>query len=389
MRSGARASSVRLVGAFGVVICGGGVAAIEGLLRLRRLAGERVRITLLAPNDELVYRPLAVREAVAFGPTRRHPLGEIAQDCGVEWVKDIVASVDTRERAVLTGEGRRLSYDALLVAVGGRRIADYDHVLTFRDAEARRLYDRVIEDVEDEHVGSVAFLVPEGPAYPLPAYELALMTAERARRAAVRELAIHLVTPEPAPLAAFGGSAGAVVGGLLVRAGIELYTSATAFVSGPRALLVQPQGIELAPDRIVAMPRVTGPGIPGLPAGGPYGFIPIDPRCAVPGTAGRVFAAGDATAFPIKHGGIGSQQADTAAAAIARLAGAAPEPARFRPEIRGKLLTGGEPLYLSARLAGGQGFDAQVFDTPPWPVDDKIVAEELGPYLAGQAARSP
>ena len=101
-----------------------------------------------------------------------------------------------------------------------------------------------------------------------------------------------------------------------------------------------------------------------------------------------MFAAGDATSFPIKHGGVGSQQADTAAA-IARLAGADAEAARFRPEVRGKLLTGRKPLYLSARLVGGQGFDAQVFDEPPWPVDDKIVSEELGPYLAGQAAGAP
>ncbi|MET0762319.1 MAG: FAD-dependent oxidoreductase, partial [Thermoleophilaceae bacterium] len=388
MRTRARTRRVRRVGTFGVVICGGGVAAVEGMLRLRRFAGERVQITLLAPNDELVYRPLAVHEAVAFGRTRRYPLRDIARDCDAEWVKDVVASVDTRERAVQTGEGRRLSYDALLVAVGGRQMADHEHVLTFRDAEAGRLYERVIEDVEDEHARGVAFLVPEGPVYPLPAYELALLTAERARRANVEGLALYLVTPEPAPLAAFGGSAGAVVGGLLVDAGIEVFTSATAFVPRPRTLLVQPQGVELAPDRIVAMPRITGPGIAGLPGGGPYGFIPIDPRCAVPGTAGRVFAAGDATTFPIKHGGVGSQQADTAAAAIARLAGADAEAARFRPEVRGKLLTGGKPLYLSARLVGVQGFDAQVFDTPPWPVDDKIVAEELGPYLAGVDGRT-
>ena len=137
------------------------------------------------------------------------------------------------------------------------------------------------------------------------------------------------------------------------------------------------------------MPRITGPGIPGLPGGGPYGFIPIDPRCAVPGTAGRVFAAGDATTFPIKHGGVGSQQADTAAAAIARLAGADAEPARFRPEIRGKAAHRRRAAVPQRPPGRGQGFDAQVFDTPPWPVDDKIVAEELGPYLAGQAARSP
>jgi len=373
---------------FHVVICGGGVAALEGALRLRSLAEDRVELTLVAPNEQFVYRPLAVREAVAFGSTRGYPLGEIARDLEAEWVKDTLAAVDCSRRVVHTGQGRDLRYDALLVAVGGRQAADFDHVLTFRDAEARQLYDRVLEDLEDEHARSVAFIVPQGPAYPLPVYELALMTAERARRAAVEGVELYLVTPEPLPLAAFGATAGAVVGRLLVEAGVKLFTSASAFVPGPRALIIQPQGTELAPDRIVAMPRVAAPEIPGLPAASPYGFIPIDSRCAVPGTDGRVFAAGDATDYPIKHGGVGAQQADTAAAEIARLAGAGVERTRFWPEMRGKLLTGGKPLYLSARLVGDQGFDSEVFDDPPWPVDAKILAADLGPYLEGLDDRS-
>lgn len=368
---------------FRVVICGGGVAAIEALLRLRRLAGDLVEIAVLAPNDEFVYRPVAVHEAVAFGRTRRYRLEDVARDAEAEWVKDTLASVDSAARVVHTGEGHELRYDALLVAVGGRSVSDLDHVIAFRDAEAGEVYDRVVEDVERGRVRSVAFVVPEGPVYPLPGYELALMTAELARRAGVGVLEVCLVTPEPAPLAAFGGTAGAVVGGMLTQAGVKLYASAGAFVPAPGALLVQPQGAELTPDRIVAMPRIVGPNVHGLPGNGTHGFIPIDSRCAVPGTAGRVFAAGDATAFPIKHGGVGAQQADTAAAAIARLAGVTTERPRFWPEIRGKLLTGGKPLYLSARLVGDQGFDSEVSESPPWPVDDKIVAAELGPYIAG------
>jgi len=366
-----------------VLIGGGGVAAIEGMLRLRSLAGDRVDVALVAPNDEFVYRPLATREAVGFGRTHRYQLWDICRDAGVEWVKDTLASVETAERVVHTAQSRELPYDALLVAVGGRLAADFDHVLTFRDAQAGQVYERIVEDVEDGHARSVAFLVADGPVYPLAVYELALMVAARARRAAVEGLELYVVTPEPRPLAAFGGSAGAVVGRLLMDAEIKLYASASAFVPAARALLIQPQGAALAPDRIIAIPRVTGPRIHGLPADGAHGFIPIDGHCAVPGTAGRVFAAGDATAFPIKHGGVGAQQADTAAASIARLAGAIAKSAPLWPQIRGKLLTGGKPLYLSARLVGREGFDCEVTDAPPWPMDEKIVAEELGPYLAG------
>ena len=27
-------------------------------------------------------------------------------------------------------------------------------------------------------------------------------------------------------------------------------------------------------------------------------------------------------------------------------------------------------------------FESEIFDEPPWPSDEKVVAEELGPYLA-------
>ena len=131
------------------------------------------------------------------------------------------------------------------------------------------------------------------------------------------------------------------------------------------------------------MPRIEGPGIRGLAGGGAHGFIPIDMSCCVPGTGGTVYAAGDAAAYPVKHGGIGAQMADTAAGAIARMAGIELEQQPFWPHIRGKVLGAAKPLFISARLVGARGFESEVFDTPPWPEDEKVVAEELGPYLAG------
>ena len=50
--------------------------------------------------------------------------------------------------------------------------------------------------------------------------------------------------------------------------------------------------------------------------------------------------------------------------------------------IRGKLLTGRDPVFMSAHPVGAESFESEVFDTPPWPADEKVVAEELGPYLA-------
>ena len=169
----------------------------------------------------------------------------------------------------------------------------------------------------------------------------------------------------------------------LARAGIKVYCDSLAKVPAARQLVIQPQGVELQDQRIITMPRVAGRAIRGLPGAGAHGFLPIDKHCSVPGTGGRVFAAGDAANYPIKHGGLGAQMADAAAAAIAVLAGSQAKAPAFSPVIRGKLLTGRDPVFMSAHPVGAESFESEVFDTPPWPADEKVVAEELGPYLAG------
>jgi sulfide:quinone oxidoreductase len=368
---------------FRVVICGGGVAAVEGLLRLRRLAGQRVRVQLVAPNKELVYRPLAVAEAFGFGTAHRYPLERIASDAGAEWVHNRLSRLNVAERRVHTGAGKELEFDALLIAVGARMSPAVEHATTLNDADAQSTFQGAIQQVEKGSCRSVAFILPDGPVWPLPLYELALMTAELARSREIDDLELWFVTSESTPLHAFGPPASAIVTQRLMAAGIKLYTSAAAYVPDRKHLLIQPQGVELQPDRIICLPQVTGPAIHGPAGTSPHGFIPIDEHCAVPGTDGCIFAAGDVTAFPIKHGGLGAQQADTAAAGIARLAGADVEEAVYEPVLRGKLLTGKAPLYLTGRIASGYGLEAEVYDKPPWPAGDKIIAEELGPYLSG------
>src|SRR6266487_4991653 len=97
---------------FHVVLCGGGIAAIEGLLRLRRLAGEEVEVTLIAPNEELVYRPPAVKEPFGLFGARRYPLSNITADLGAEWVRASLRSVDVDRQEVLTDTNQAVQYDA-------------------------------------------------------------------------------------------------------------------------------------------------------------------------------------------------------------------------------------------------------------------------------------
>ena len=372
---------------FRVVIAGGGVAAIEALLRLRRLLGNAVDIAVLAPNEDFAYRALSVKEPFAFGRPQLYRLDRISRDQDAEFVQDRLDWVDNDGQVVHTGERLELPYDALLVATGGRMEPAFEHVTTFTDDRADEVLHGIVQDIEAGYTKSVAFLAPAGPSWPLPIYELALMSAERARSVGFDDVELSLVTPDPAPLAGFGPQASEAVTDLLKQAGVALHTSASASVPAAGRLLLEPGGTELAPDRMVALPRVVGPRIRGL-AQDDAGFVEIDDHCEVPGTGGRVFAAGDVADVPVKHGGLASLQADAAAAGIARLAGADVEAAPFEPVVRGMLLTGREPLFMTAHVVRDRGFDAQVSTEPLWSPIEKVAAAELGPYLAGRQAHA-
>jgi sulfide:quinone oxidoreductase len=364
---------------FRVVICGGGIAAVEGLLRLRRLTGDALDVTLVAPGEELRYRPLAVDEPFSWRSVRRYPLRTIAQRTGATWVREAGEWVDPDGQVLHTDSGAALPFDALLLAVGGRLVKPFEHVTVFDDAHADEAYHGLVQDVEGGYTRSIALLVPEGPAWLLPAYELALMTAERAGSMGEEGLAISVVTPEAAPLGALGDAASEAVGRLLERARVKLYTDARPAVPAAGRVQVAPGGPELEASRIVALPRIEGRPLRNLPAVD-GGFVPVDEFARVPGTAEHVYAAGDATDQPLKHGGLGAQQADVAAAKIAAMAGADVTPEPLRAVIRAVLHTGESPLYITARVEDGR-VDSEVTTEPTWPAEEKVVAEELGPFL--------
>jgi len=373
-----------------VVIAGGGVAALEGALALQALAGEQTARTVIAPNDTFAYRPMAVREPFAYPPAQRYELAPIVRDAGAELVVDELAWIDPDKQLAHTSAGAALPYDALLLGLGASARPRYEHALTIDDRRLDETMHGLIQDIEEGYTHSLAFVSPGRMAWQLPMYELALMTATRAYDMNV-ELRTTLITPEDAPLAIFGAAAASAVAGLLERAHIETLNSAYAEIPRSGEIVINPGDRHLKVERIVALPELYGPPLRGIPLG-EHGFIRVSPHGQVPG-AGPIYAAGDAIDFPIKHGGLASQEADVAAQSIAALAGAAVTPQPFDPVIHGMLLTGGAPLYLTAKITGGHGFSSEVSDAPTWSPVAKIAARYLAPYLAEHdhdaAATSP
>ncbi len=364
---------------FRVLIAGGGVAALEGALALRDLAGERVSLMLLAPELEFVYRPMRVLEPFAYEAARHFRLPQIALDLGAELRQDKVRLVDPAHRMVHTEAGHWLSYDALLLGLGAVAHPRFEHAVTLDDRRLDEQLHGLIQDIEQGYVHRLAFIAPTRMPWPVPIYELALMTARRAWSMGA-DLAITLVTPEDAPLAIFGSIASESVARLLGEHGIVVIPSAHAEISAPGRVSIYPGRRQLQVERIVTLPELYGPSVEGLPVSAEGEFIPVDLHCQVAGVE-RVYAAGDATSFAVKHGGIAAQQADAAAEAIAALAGVALEPKPFQPIIRAILLGAEKPLYLSAHITGGHGSASKVSHEPLWAPQTKIVAQYLSPYL--------
>jgi sulfide:quinone oxidoreductase len=361
-----------------VVIAGGGVAALEAVLALRQLAGERVAITLITADHEFVYRPMVVREPFSGPLARRYQLDEIAADLDLDLRIDRVDSVNADERKVQLHAGGSVGYDALLIAVGALEKPSFPHALNINDRLIDDELHGLLQDIEDGLTKSVAFLVPPEETWRLPLYELALMTAARAYEMDVK-IEVTIVTPEHGPLAVFGTAASRAVQEALDRLHVVTLTQSTPRVSDDARLFVDPEGRELRVDRLVALPQLFGPGLAGLPADA-RGFIPVDKHGRVRDVS-AVFAAGDATDFPIKQGGISAQEAVAAAETIAALAGIEIDPRPFRPVMHALMLGPKPPLYLRSQLVDGVPTASEASTEPLWFPPSKIDSQYLSPYL--------
>src|SRR4051812_13652935 len=134
-----------------VVIAGGGVAGLEALLGLRAMAGDRVRLTLAAPDPDFSYRPLAVAEPFAMGHAYRVPLSQFAEDAGAELLVDATVGVDDGAGRIRLRDGGERAYDAALIAPGGRPVAGLEGAVTWWPGGDPETYGGPLPDIDGGH----------------------------------------------------------------------------------------------------------------------------------------------------------------------------------------------------------------------------------------------
>jgi sulfide:quinone oxidoreductase len=370
-----------------VLIVGGGIAGVEAALALRDMAGDRVSVELCDPRREFVFRPFAVGEPYGASRVFRYDLERFAERCGITFRAEGVVSVAPGQRVAQTRDGERLGYDFLVIAGGVRMLWSVPGAVTFWGVSDEGQVGDVISDLRAGALRRLVFTMPGARSWALPLYELALLGATELAKAGVTGTELTVVTPEDAPLKLFGRRAAEQMRDLLEERGISVVTGAHPVRFDGGRLRIAP-GEDVAADAVISLPRLEGRRIGGVPhdAGG---FVGVDEHCRVLGLS-SIYAVGDVTNFPVKQGGIATQQADVAAESIAAAVGVEVDPRPFDPVLRGVLWTGREPRYFYSRPTGGRGEGSRLGSEPQVAGRyGKVMGRYLAPFVESLTAESP
>src|SRR5688572_28723765 len=164
-----------------VLIAGGGVAALEALLALHELIGQRARLELLAPGTDFLNRPASVAEPFGHGGPAAVPFTDVTDRCDAALHAGTLAGVRPADHVVVTADGTELSYDTLIVGVGARAAATLPGALSFAGPQDVPALIEVLDAAVRGEVRAIAFALLPGVAWTLPLYELAIMTAVELR----------------------------------------------------------------------------------------------------------------------------------------------------------------------------------------------------------------
>lgn len=349
-----------------MAIIGGGVAALEAMLALDAISYRGADVHLFSPESRFVLKPLAVSRGFGRSGLLTFDLPRLTATAGATFHKSSVSEVVTSRRVIGLSDDSEFEYDYLIAAPGAEPYGAVPGATTYRWSAGNEAVAEAVTPLRDREKPKVVVAMPEGGTWPLPLYELALLIASELGSSA----SITVVTPEKSPLELFGKVATGKVAALLQTRNIEtiLETSPAEYRDG---VLVTTDGRQIEADLAITLPLLTGRRISGLPCD-EQGFIPVDDIGRIQ-DHDREFAAGDVTSFPVKFGGLATEQADVVAAAIAAEARGGPAPEPFKPVYRGILVTADGLVGL------GPGVD----NSGPygWDPAEKVHGKFLMPFL--------
>lgn len=109
----------------GVVVVGGGFAALEVALALKA-ADRRIAVSVISSETAVVYRPWLIRVPAGGSQPPVIPFTRLLAEAGVDVIAGRAAAADLERRRLILDSGQAVDYDQLVVATGAG--ADRDRV---------------------------------------------------------------------------------------------------------------------------------------------------------------------------------------------------------------------------------------------------------------------
>ncbi len=288
-----------------IVILGSGFAACTAVKTLRK-QGFQGDISLVAPRPELFYFPSLIW--VPSGQRKYEdlavPLHRFLEKNRVEYIQSSVTGLLAEEKTVVLEDDKTLSYDAVIIATGGRYIRKLPGIENACIACSGWQDTKAFSDkLAAMNEGTIAFGFAGNPKEPSamrggPVFEFLFGVDTLLRKQGRRDkFKLVFFSPAPTPGKRLGEKAVDRLLGEMKKRDIQTYLGKKMKSFSDSA--VETEGAKFDADLILFIPGMTGPAWAAnsgltLSEGG---FFQANEFCQVEGQD-HVFVAGDAGSFP-------------------------------------------------------------------------------------------
>ncbi len=298
-----------------IVILGGGTGGTLTANRLRKaFRPDQASVTVVDQNDQHVYQPGLL--FIPFGAERStqisRPRGRQLRS-GIDYLVNVIESVDLESRTVHLEDGTELFYDVLVVATGAVLAPEETEglvgpgwmkkVFTFYTLEGATALQSALRSFDGGRV--VVNIVDMPIKCPVAPLEFCFLADSYFKKRGIRDR-VDLTYVTPLDGAFTKPVCSQKLGGMLGDRHLNLITEFnTASVDGDGGRLVSYDGREVPFDLAVVIPIHSGAPyvLKSEGLGDELGFIPANERTLQSKASPNVFVLGDAAAVPTSKAG--------------------------------------------------------------------------------------
>lgn len=287
-----------------ILVLGGGIGGLVAANELRRKLPRQHKILLIERNSDHRFAPsfLWLMTGDRKPETISQPVNRLVRS-GIDLIRGEATEIDLARQQVATSQGA-FKFDYLIIALGAELapeivpgLAENAHSFyTFAETQKLTLALSRFEVGSPRRIALVVCSVPyKCPGAP---HEAAMLISDFFRRKGIRDVDIHLYTPEAQPMPVAGPQLGDAVKQMLASKGVHFHPlHKLTSVSDSEIMFEGKESVRY--DLLIAIPPHRAPQIvrdAGL--SNEAGWVPVD-RFTLKTKYDNVYAIGDITAISI------------------------------------------------------------------------------------------